>query len=637
VARNWAVSIGINQYQFASLKNLEYAKKDAQSIADFFKNEAGFDEVLLFSEDSANYKGENTNPCRTPLIRFFEKQFSSSFLSPSDSLWLFFSGHGIRYSGRDYILPADGDTEFPDSTCIALDYISQKLNCSGAGHKFLIIDSCRVDGRKGQGYGESGYEGVTTFFSCQPYESSWEIGHPVSLGSFTHVLLQLFRKYINKNNLTIEQAEKDLQRESIALNRKYEKPIQTPHISCDSATRANLPLFPPSFRQATASSTESRDKNKQKTHKKTRDNKVIGKVLSLKKDALDAEGVGQFALAKDLWGQIFMLSPSEQSSYIKAIERIAERSRSSDIWLSISESSNQSNKGKNKRVDLSSQTSNQLLDDLNNESDSLSGLGGYPFNFEFITLDENGRNVNRHKGLGKYIVESIVSTPILLVAIPGGYFTMGSQEEKAVPEELPRHKVKIKSFLIGQSPITKSQWKEVAKLPKVDLEIPLRPCLKGGHNHPVVGVSWFEACEFCNRLSKETGYKYRLPTEAEWEYACRAGTNTPFHFGYSINRHLANFDSEYTVPTNNYPFANAFGLYDMHGNVWEWCKDHWHESYEGAPNNGAVWVNSDDNKKRVLRGGSWRNESRLCRSAYRIFDDAHSSSNNVGFRIARSI
>jgi formylglycine-generating enzyme required for sulfatase activity len=158
-------------------------------------------------------------------------------------------------------------------------------------------------------------------------------------------------------------------------------------------------------------------------------------------------------------------------------------------------------------------------------------------------------------------------------------------------------------------------------------------------------VTWDDAVEFCQKLSKQTGREYRLPSEAEWEYACRAGTTTPFHFGPTITTDLVNYDGDYTygsapkgqyreqtTEVGSFP-ANNFGLYDLHGNVWEWCLDHWHNNYEGAPTNGSAWFSSDENALRLLRGGSWFNIPRTCRSANRDRYARDVQYNGVGFRV----
>jgi formylglycine-generating enzyme required for sulfatase activity len=284
--------------------------------------------------------------------------------------------------------------------------------------------------------------------------------------------------------------------------------------------------------------------------------------------------------------------------------------------------------------------------------------GATEFSFEVTTIDSHGRETERYQEQSQYIVEELGNSVRLeMVLIPGGDFLMGSpgSERRLYPaEESPTHLVKVKPFLMGKHPITKAQWREVAVLPKVRRELQLRPSRQGSANHPIVQISWYDAIEFCDRLSEKTGHKYRLPSESEWEFSCRAGTTTPFHFGETLTSYFANYDGNIIyrfeqksihrgklLATNSFPFANAFGLFDMHGNVWEWCLDQWHRNYNKAPTDGSAWVEAHNNLSklsRVIRGGSWRNEPHLCRSAYRISNNIDdSSSNNIGFRIVREI
>ncbi|MGB0563565.1 MAG: formylglycine-generating enzyme family protein, partial [Spirulinaceae cyanobacterium] len=211
--------------------------------------------------------------------------------------------------------------------------------------------------------------------------------------------------------------------------------------------------------------------------------------------------------------------------------------------------------------------------------------------------------------------------------------------------EQPIHEVSVKPFWMGKFTVTQEQWARVAKLSKVQIDLNPDPARFKGANRPVEKVNWHEAIEFCARLSKHTGKQYRLPSEAEWEYACRAGTKTHYHFGDVISAAVANYDArakycwngspegEYrkqTTPVGNFP-ANPWGLYEMHGNVWEWCADPWHESYQNAPTNGRVWDSGNEHHyqnitrnidyllksqhPRVLRGGSWLYNPWNCRSA----------------------
>ena len=202
---------------------------------------------------------------------------------------------------------------------------------------------------------------------------------------------------------------------------------------------------------------------------------------------------------------------------------------------------------------------------------------------------------------------------------------------------------------MSKYPITQAQWTLVANLPKVNLDLEPYPCYFTGEKLPVEGVSWYEAVEFCARLSRGTERAYRLPSEAEWEYACRANTVTPFHFGQIITTELANFNGqsvdgsalkrEYrreTTEVGYFQYANAFGLYDMHGNVGEWCLDNWHENYEDAPINGSAWTEGGDNRYRVLRGGCWSLYAKYCRSANRSKSEPDKKSNRIGFRVVCS-
>ena len=274
-------------------------------------------------------------------------------------------------------------------------------------------------------------------------------------------------------------------------------------------------------------------------------------------------------------------------------------------------------------------------------------------------------------------VEAAGPLTLTLIEIPAGSFLMGSppDEPERVVYEGPQHEVTLESFFMGQTPITQAQWREVAgwqPLPAErwgrDLNLdPSRFQYREGQaegvvrlfdgeantdNRPVEKVSWEEAMEFCSRLSQRTGRTYTLPSEAQWEYACRAGTTTPFCFGETISSEFANYDGDFayangpkgidrgqTTPVGIFP-GNAWGLHDMHGNVWEWCLDEWHASYDGALLDGQAWINEmeaekskETGKARLLRGGSWGSYPRDCRSAYRSYLLPDDRVNVVGFRV----
>jgi formylglycine-generating enzyme required for sulfatase activity len=251
------------------------------------------------------------------------------------------------------------------------------------------------------------------------------------------------------------------------------------------------------------------------------------------------------------------------------------------------------------------------------------------------------------KGYREVLADDVAIT---MIQIPEGHFLRGLPPEgnDCSDGQGPQHRVTLRGFFMGQTPVTHAQWKAVADWPLQETDMDPYPSHFEGANKPVENVSWKKAIEFCRRLSKSSGRHYTLPSEAQWEYACRAGTTTPFAFGERLTPELANYDDNnsddsgmkriYRKETKNvasFP-ANDWGLYDMHGNVEEWCLDLWDKSYQGAPTDGSArtygWSLL---RTRVLRGGSWRSRSFSCRSDYRASNTFTpvDGCDYVGFRV----
>jgi eukaryotic-like serine/threonine-protein kinase len=223
------------------------------------------------------------------------------------------------------------------------------------------------------------------------------------------------------------------------------------------------------------------------------------------------------------------------------------------------------------------------------------------FSFEVLTVNDTGQVVSRVQKSNRYFTEDLGGGVILeMVEIPAGEFIMGAPigELERDDSQGPQHRVNIEKFFMGRFTVTQAQWQAVMR------NNPSR--FNFGENRPVENVSWNDAQAFCKKFSQQTGRTYRLPSEAEWEYACRAGTTTPFHFGPTLTPELANYNGGYsygsgpkgqyrqqTTPVGSFA-ANGFGLHDMHGNVWEWCLDHWHDDYNGAPTDERAWVENGD-------------------------------------------
>lgn len=275
-------------------------------------------------------------------------------------------------------------------------------------------------------------------------------------------------------------------------------------------------------------------------------------------------------------------------------------------------------------------------------------------------LNETGRQSSIMNKTVSYFVENKIG--LEMAQIRGGKFLMGTNwveiekayddaKEKKISDELkeiiaaemPQHQVNIAGFFMSRYEITQAQWQAVmGNLPN-DIPQNLR-----GADFPIINISWRQANDFCQKLSLLTGKFYRLPTEAEWEYAAKAGTDAPFGFGKSITSNLANFmatvpylsaaKGEYRqslISVGSLKAFNGFGLADMHGNVWEWTADNWNDDYNCTPTDGSAWETDDEDSRlyRVMRGGSWESVGNNCRSTSRRKQPQTTGSTKIGFRV----
>jgi formylglycine-generating enzyme required for sulfatase activity len=261
--------------------------------------------------------------------------------------------------------------------------------------------------------------------------------------------------------------------------------------------------------------------------------------------------------------------------------------------------------------------------------------------------------IQSHKSTVHNFIEPLdFGVELELALILGGSFQMGSpEEEEEHQDDESLHPVTVPTFFMSRTLVTQAQWRSIAKLPEIKTQLKSSPSnSKDSDDLPIVNISWDEAIEFCLRLEKKTGRTYRLPSEAEWEYACRAETTTPFHFGETIDTNLANYrgNSTYgkgvegpnqgrTTPVKIFP-PNSWGLYDMHGNVYEWCQDDYERDYNLCPSDGAPYLaeSQKEQPSKVRRGGSWVYGPRRCRSASRSSHTRALTDFDVGFRVVCS-
>jgi formylglycine-generating enzyme required for sulfatase activity len=587
MAKNWAICVGINQYRF--LQDLTCAVNDAEKMHLWLKETANFEQTYLFTDTSPEIDDMSeplpSQPTFTTLRRWLRKRFARPILSPSDSLWFFFSGHGVREQGQDYLLlnDSDPDPEEVNNSAISLAFVTEQLRQSGAGNIMMFVDACRSVAKSGLGIELQSEQGIISIASCRPEQKSYEIealGH----GSFTYALLESLQIQGENNCATVERLCKRLKDRVAILNREYKKPPQTPYTRIEPETKNHL-IFLPERIQPTRQD-----------------------IATLRENALKAEFIlNNLKLAEVLWTRLVIHDSDEA---LKSLRR---------IWKKLEE----------------------LV-----EGDFKPGLTE-------LTKSPTPRP--------QILTETLPGNIKLeMIKILAGSFTMGSDEYDG---EKPKHQVKLQEFYLGKYPVTQEQYESVMGNNPSNFQ--------DNPKNPVEQVSWDDAKEFCQKLNQFTGKKYRLPTEAEWEYACRAGTQTRYYFGddQSFLKEYAwygdnsgdsfldtikmwdadpNWENYYKKLMDNncktHPVGekklNNWGLYDMSGNVWEWCEDPWHDSYANKPknikNNGNTIWSSSDISFRVLRGGCWYGNSRYCRSANRDRSDADVRYNAIGFRLAVS-
>ncbi len=302
MAKNRAISIGINKYEFS--QSLKYAKRDAQLMQEFLVKEAGFEQVLFFSDDSPDYTGKPTRPSFTNLRGVLRTRFEKPFMEAGDNFWFFFSGHGMRHDECDYLMACDSDPGDIEHTAISISYVTERLRRCGADNVVLILDACRggQGSKSGEGIGNqvtqvAREKGVITIFSCSPHELSYEIDD-LQQGIFTTALLEGLG--VQGRCATVERLNHYLSGRVPDLIRQYKKTNtlrQTPYIIAEPITKYHWILCPQYATKAD--------------------------VAMIKNDALSAEVNNDWDLAEQLWIRVLAASPGGDTDAVKALKRIA--------------------------------------------------------------------------------------------------------------------------------------------------------------------------------------------------------------------------------------------------------------------------------------------------------------------------
>jgi formylglycine-generating enzyme required for sulfatase activity/uncharacterized caspase-like protein len=596
-----AIVIGVNDYEY--LQPLSYARQDALAVKRFLEEEAKFDRVYYLAEDAPAVNGMSMKPTRNNLRRVMRGTFERPFMGDGDNFWFFFSGHGMRDGERDFLMPIDGDPDDIAESGISTAQVSEWLRGCGADNVVMILDACRSGGRKdGKGIGDETREGcrqtgVISLFSCSPNQFSYEL-EPYQQGAFTKVLLDGLG--VQGGCATVARLDEYLKRRVPEVVRDClgDRATQVPYSIAEPINKSHLILMP--------------------QHSRPED------LAALKMDALRAQVANDARLAYQCWLRVNIASRGLDMEAIDAIVELKPRLNQPQPPRPTSTSAAPAPKG-------------------TVEKSQASSITLPTFKFQYATIDDDNLAIIKYDGTAHYHRETINGVDIDLVQIPGGSFDMGSNEHDS---EKPIHRVTVPEFLMGKYPVTQAQWKAVAQLKQQKRELKPDPSHFKGADRPVENVTWDDAVEFCDRLSAHTKRNYRLPSEAEWEYACRAGTTTPFHFGKTIDASIANYDAtetyrkgkrgiyrKETTSVGSFP-ANAWGLFDCHGNVWEWCSDFWYDSYTNVPTDGSSWLKDGNAGYKIVRGGSWVNSPVGCRSAYRNYYAR--AGNSCGFRLSSS-
>ena len=583
-----AIVIGINGYKH--LQHLKYAQHDARAVAKFLKEEAHFDQVYYFAEDAEPVNGVSMEPTQNNLRRIMETRVTKRGLGDGDNFWFFFSGHGMRHEERDFLMPIDGYAENVAASGISTAQVSEWLRGCGADNVVMVLDACRSGGIKdGKGIGDETKEGcrqtgVISLFSCSPNQYSYELEEHQQ-GAFTKVLLEGLG--VQGGCATVARLDEYLKRRVPEVVRESlgDRVSQVPYSIAEPINKAHFILM----------SKYSRPED----------------LNDLKMDAFRAEKVNNLRLAYQCWLRVNIASGGTDGEAVVEIAKLYPKVSASRTQLSkqtISKSPSE--------VPLGKGGSNPRLQPDRLRLDL----------FEFVTckVNERWKIVDRTAKTAQYFRQDLGKcVGIDMVAIPGGKF----------------RNIQIPEFFMSKTLITQEQWEQVSRLPRIKIELKLNPSQFKGSKHPVEKVNWWMAEEFCERLSIATPQDYQLPAEAQWEYACRSGTITDYYFGDTLSSEVANFDTSETTEVEKYP-PNDWGLYDMHGNVWEWCADHHSSDFETALKDSNPILSKDLDSVRVLRGGSWLYDPQYCASSYRDYlspaNIGFYGRNHVGFRVACS-
>jgi formylglycine-generating enzyme required for sulfatase activity len=561
-----------------------------------------------------------------------------------DLLLFYFSGHGMTDEDENKLYLANKDTYNKENgrvyepSAVAATYINQRLNCSKAKRLVLILDCCYSGAfAKEMTKGDSvinledylGGKGRAILTSSSAHECS--LGAKVAT-EHGNSELSIYTRYLVEG---IETGAADLDNDGLIG-------VEELHEYASKHVREADPAMNPKFYQQRDESDTIILAKSPKDDPKLKYRKAVekwvepplGKISVTARKLLELKRIEleiSVDNARSIEAEVLQPITEHTNKLIDYEEALIRDFESGYPFSPVVE---EALKAYQDALGLSDEDIIEIEKRVLNNVKSLPKI-----QFTSIKLNAQGKIISRPQGEAEIFVEDLGhGVPLTIVKIPGSEFLMGSStsEEGIYNPETPQHLVKVPDFYLGQTLISQAQWQQIMGNNPSNFT--------GNSKLPVEKVSWLDTQKFCQKLSVQSKRKYRLPSEAEWEYACRARTTTPFYFGETISSEVANYKSELgefrqrTTPVSHFP-PNAFGLYDLHGNLWEWCQDHSHKNYERAPTNGSSWLDLDASKDalRVVRGGAWNVLLSNCRSATRLYHTPDIRVSDIGFRVVCEI
>lgn len=594
-SKRYALVVGVDRYQDPQVTPLVGAGNDARSLRTALIRYGGFpeDHVILLTSDQP----ASSQPTRGVILR---KLSNLRAVVPKDGLFLFsFAGHGIQREGRAYLLASDsqvnGDLDLLEDTAINVSsQVRDRVEETGIAQVIFILDACRNE----PGSGRSGTdnplsEGFVKQFSFDSHNrdvSAFVILYASEIGHRAYEYIEKKQGYFSWFLVQALQGAAANERGEVTLGGVID------------------------YLQEKVPQRVALDLGKGKAQK-------------------------PFAVIEGFKANDLVLS------FVPQMTRVTQNLPADP-----------SNNLPRQPVTPVTEKPPVKLTEIRPSVPKAAPVRLQTFQFETISVDSAGKVVSQREGKADYFAEPSIG--LEMVSIPGGTYPMGlgraqlgllrsqpaarSLSREPIETMQPQRFVSLASFFISRYEITQAQWQIVASLPRVGRELSRDPSYIKGDKLPVDQVSWEDASEFCSRLTQSSGRRYRLPAEAEWEYACRAGTTSLFHFGDKLAPDLANYRAASAddamagpAPVGSKGLANRFGLFDMHGNVQEWCLDAWHPDYLGAPSDGRAWEGGDANN-RILRGGAWTTDAQACASAARVRGAVTLRARSVGFRVVRT-